>query len=337
VPTTLVLHREDVLQIAVVTLRPDVHAARGIDELRGDAHPGAGLSHAALDHVLGAELAPHLGHVRRLSLERERGIAGDDGNIAEVGERRDDVLGDAVGEIFLLRVAAHVDEGQHGDGWGIRRQWGRGPVIFDNGVIGRFRINSRLGAAYLLVQSLGLGGGLDAQLGLQHVAAGLVLLERERAVAAVGIEPHEGTMGRFLQGVQRQQAPRRGNRALRRALRRARCHLLVEPVSHGLAGTLVQALAFRPQPFLEGGIVHQQAVEKLALIEINRSFEGFGGAFTDRALEGHGVDFDRIGIERHGLAPGDQRRWIGVAQRLAQLAQRLTQAGARLFFAAVAP
>ena len=45
--------------------------------------------------------------------EGERRIAGDDKELPKFGESGDDVFRDAVGEIFLFRVAAHVLERQH--------------------------------------------------------------------------------------------------------------------------------------------------------------------------------------------------------------------------------
>jgi hypothetical protein len=44
----IVLHREHVVEFAVVTLGPQVMSGGGIDQLRGDAHAVAGLTHAAL-------------------------------------------------------------------------------------------------------------------------------------------------------------------------------------------------------------------------------------------------------------------------------------------------
>ena len=51
----LVLDGEDV-GAAVEALGPDVAVGQGVDQLDGDAHPVARLAHAALDHVLDAEL-----------------------------------------------------------------------------------------------------------------------------------------------------------------------------------------------------------------------------------------------------------------------------------------
>ena len=99
----LVLEREDVLQVAVVALGPDVVVGFGIDQLHRDAHPVAGLAHAAFDDVLHAELARDLLHVHRLALVLERGVARDDEQVAEARQVGQDVLGQAVGEEFLLR------------------------------------------------------------------------------------------------------------------------------------------------------------------------------------------------------------------------------------------
>ncbi len=59
----LVLQREDVVEVAVVALGPDVVAGIGVDELRRDAHPMAGLAHAALDDVARAQLLANLSNV----------------------------------------------------------------------------------------------------------------------------------------------------------------------------------------------------------------------------------------------------------------------------------
>ena len=44
---------------------------------------------------------------------------------AQFRQRGDDVFADAVGEIFLLRLAAHVDERQHGDGGTVEQRLAR--------------------------------------------------------------------------------------------------------------------------------------------------------------------------------------------------------------------
>jgi len=63
----------------------------------------------------------------------EGGVAGDHEQPADAGETGDEILRNTVGKVFLLRIVAHVHEGQHGEGgligeWqgpGFRRQSGR--------------------------------------------------------------------------------------------------------------------------------------------------------------------------------------------------------------------
>ena len=111
----LVLDREDVLELAVVALGPDVPVGLGIDQLHRDAHAVARLAHAALDHVLHAELRRHLLDPDRAVLVHEGRVARDHEQVAKARERGDDVLGQAVGEELLLGIAAHVDERQDRD------------------------------------------------------------------------------------------------------------------------------------------------------------------------------------------------------------------------------
>ena len=51
--------------------------------------------------------------VDTLALEREGGVARDDEERRHLAQIGDDVLADAVAEIFLLDIAAHIGEGQH--------------------------------------------------------------------------------------------------------------------------------------------------------------------------------------------------------------------------------
>jgi len=90
-----------------------MRAALCVDQLRGDAHATASLAHRAFEHIADAQLAADLFHIDGLALVRKARIAGDDEEPADAGKRSDDLLDHAVGEIFLLRVAAHIRKGQH--------------------------------------------------------------------------------------------------------------------------------------------------------------------------------------------------------------------------------
>src|SRR5216684_6136691 len=90
-----------------------MRAGQGIDQLRGDAHSLARLAHRTFEHIPDTELAPDLLHIDRLAFVGETRIAGDDEEPADAGESGDDLLYHAVGEILLLRIAAHIGEGQY--------------------------------------------------------------------------------------------------------------------------------------------------------------------------------------------------------------------------------
>ena len=51
----VVLHLKDVLHVAIVGLRPEMHAVGGADQLRGHANRAACTAHAALEHVRDAQ------------------------------------------------------------------------------------------------------------------------------------------------------------------------------------------------------------------------------------------------------------------------------------------
>ena len=68
VPRNLVLQREDVGHVAVVTFAPDVAARIPVEELGGDPEAVAAAPDASLEHVAYAKLARDLSDVERLAL-----------------------------------------------------------------------------------------------------------------------------------------------------------------------------------------------------------------------------------------------------------------------------
>ena len=104
------------LQRTVVALGPQVTAGGGIDQLRGDPHLVVSLAHAAFQHIPHPQLLAHVLHLHRLAFVGEGRVAGDDKQAGDLGEVGGEVLGDAVAEILLLGIVAHVGEGQHDDG-----------------------------------------------------------------------------------------------------------------------------------------------------------------------------------------------------------------------------
>jgi hypothetical protein len=181
----LVLHGEHVGEAAVIALRPDVAAGSHVVELGGDADAVASLAHAALHHVADAELLGDLLHMDGLALVDERGIARDHEEPTQLGQRRDDVLANAVGKILLLRIPAHVDEGKHGYRRPVRQRQGRARPLVDlirrqTAGIGRFGAG-RL-RAHLTDEAEALAGDGADQLLLRAAVADRV----SRCVDAAG-------------------------------------------------------------------------------------------------------------------------------------------------------
>jgi hypothetical protein len=64
----LVLDCEDVLELTIVPVAPQVKAGRGVDQLRRDPYLVANLANIALEHVANAAVTTDVGHVDHLPL-----------------------------------------------------------------------------------------------------------------------------------------------------------------------------------------------------------------------------------------------------------------------------
>lgn len=206
-----VLQREDVRERSVVAVRPLLVAAGCLDQLHVDADLIAGATHAALDHVADAEGARGLRNVDGAVAVAEGRVARDHRQAVDLRQVGHQVFGDAVGEIELLRIVAHVLERQHqdrsrrsvdriarcrsreqpdrqrdGHGASRGRDLVRAAPAFAIHGGRRGRRLRRIGGgrdtpdrhANALEQALGLGLRLDAERPLQMIAAQLVLAQR---------------------------------------------------------------------------------------------------------------------------------------------------------------
>jgi len=98
----LVLQSEDVLQVAIVAISPNVFAGQSVDQLGRNAHPVAVSPHTAFEHVLNPQFFAHLLDLDRLAFVSERGVAGDHEEIRYLREGGDDLLRDAVTKELLF-------------------------------------------------------------------------------------------------------------------------------------------------------------------------------------------------------------------------------------------
>ena len=90
-------------------------ASRRIDKLAGNADAATRFAQAAFEDVTDAKLPPDLLYVDCASLLGEARIAGDHIQPFHSGQAGNDVLDNAIDEIFLLGIATHVLERQDRD------------------------------------------------------------------------------------------------------------------------------------------------------------------------------------------------------------------------------
>src|SRR5258708_997882 len=94
-------------------LGPKVFTGVRVHQLSRDAHAIDVASDAAHHEIADPKLASNLLHIKMRSLVLERRMLGDDEKSGEFRQAGDEVLGDAIAEIVLLRIAAHVGERKH--------------------------------------------------------------------------------------------------------------------------------------------------------------------------------------------------------------------------------
>src|SRR5262245_32502400 len=107
-PDESVLNREDVVETTVVALGPELAARQRVDELDVDADGVSGPTYAAVHHVTHAKALRNIAHFGVTSLKLKYRISGDDEQPGNLGEISDQIVGQPIDEVILLRPAAHV-------------------------------------------------------------------------------------------------------------------------------------------------------------------------------------------------------------------------------------
>jgi hypothetical protein len=115
-PRDLLLHGEDVGQLAVIGLRPELVPILHTHELGRDPQAIAAPPHAALEHGADIQTPPHLPHVGVSALELEGGGPGGDPKAFDLAQGGDQLFGQPVAEVLLVLVGAHIDEWKHRGG-----------------------------------------------------------------------------------------------------------------------------------------------------------------------------------------------------------------------------
>src|SRR5882724_2792947 len=128
-PCDLILNREYVLSLPIVAFRPAVPAGHRIDELSRDPDAIAITPNAAFKNVVYPALASGLPAVHRFALVLEAGVACDHEQLGESRQLRNDVFRDAIREVVLPGVAAHIGEGQDRNGRFLRERQRRSRLV----------------------------------------------------------------------------------------------------------------------------------------------------------------------------------------------------------------
>src|SRR4051812_6728621 len=89
-------------------------ARGGLQELSRDPDAWTGLADRAFQEIPHAEFAADLARIDGLTFVGEGRVPGDDEEPPDPAQGRGDVLHDAVGEVLLVRIAAHVAERENG-------------------------------------------------------------------------------------------------------------------------------------------------------------------------------------------------------------------------------
>src|SRR5206468_803247 len=95
---------------------PYVTAGLAMNQLGRDSHLVPGLADAALKDVGDAKFSRDLADIHRLPLECESRVAGNHFQGRDFRQVGRDIFADAIAEVTLLGVAAHVLEWKHAHG-----------------------------------------------------------------------------------------------------------------------------------------------------------------------------------------------------------------------------
>ena len=112
----LVLDFKDVGHFAVIAFSPEIVPLSHVNKLHADADAVTRLAHAAFENARYAEGFTNLSHVLLHAFKYKCGCPCSYAQIFQVRQRVDDFFGQAIAEVFVLLVRAHVEKRQHGDG-----------------------------------------------------------------------------------------------------------------------------------------------------------------------------------------------------------------------------
>ncbi len=109
----LCFYSEDVGQLPVVTLRPQMRVVVGADQLHVDVHAIFSLLHTAFEHIGHVQLFCDLRQIFRSAVVARGGSARDHAQAADSRECSDDFILNALREKRVLLIRAQILEREH--------------------------------------------------------------------------------------------------------------------------------------------------------------------------------------------------------------------------------
>ena len=103
-------------ELPIVAFRPQVIAVLSVDQLRSHADSASRSTDAPFKNRPDAERLCDPADVLLLAAEGEGRCARGDLEVGDMGQQVDQLLGQAVAEVLVVRVSAHVGEREHRDG-----------------------------------------------------------------------------------------------------------------------------------------------------------------------------------------------------------------------------
>src|SRR5205814_3133113 len=109
----LVLDREDVFNLAVETLRPELVAVTRVNQLHADPHTLSGFSDAAIQERLDPETLANLARVQARSAKGKTGCPRRNVKTANFTECVEDFFCNTIAEVFLVAFRAEIRKRQN--------------------------------------------------------------------------------------------------------------------------------------------------------------------------------------------------------------------------------
>ena len=108
----VILHGEDIGDLAIVTSAPQFGAVRDVNQVSFDVKGVAALGHLPRDYCLNVEIAPDLSRIYVTVLVGKHGIVRQHPEVGKLRKTANQAFRDAVAQVFGVRVVTGIDKGQ---------------------------------------------------------------------------------------------------------------------------------------------------------------------------------------------------------------------------------